>query len=410
MKYILFFLLFISLLSCSDSVKQRFDDHINQSDTDENVVIDLDVNDKVDSDFNVDNDRVEDVDISKDNDIIQDEMIDEFCDETPDEDVITTLCEPNPCKNGGICTEKDESFVCDCKNTGFNGPHCDYNPQAFITTWKTDNPGVSGGNQITIHISVKDETPGYNIDCDNNGVFEAENQMTKYTCEYERPGIYTISIIGSLSYMYFGDNAIDIGCMYPPCDPYSFDNEKLLSVEQWGNIKWNNMIGVFHRCYSLIINATDAPDLSNVTDTGHMFYMATSFNQNINHWDVSNVENMYSMFEGARSFNQDVSSWNVSNVTDMRNMFNYAKSFDQDLGSWNVSNVRKMGGMFAGVTLSTENYDALLNGWSKLELQKNVQFGADDNMYCKGAAARELLYDKYRWGITDGGKDPDCEE
>lgn len=95
------------------------------------------------------------------------------------------------------------------------------------------------------------------------------------------------------------------------------------------------------------------------------------------------------MFRGASSFNQDINLLPVSNVTNMDEMFSSSywyytgeddgyeetiSSFNQSLGDWNVSNVTTMKHMFSGVTLSTENYDKTLLGWSKLKLQKNVEF------------------------------------
>ncbi len=68
-------------------------------------------------------------------------------------------------------------------------------------------------------------------------------------------------------------------------------------------------------------------DLSNVTNTSHMFYLTDGFNQNISFWDVSNITNMNSMFAGAQSFNQDIDSWDVSNVSDCEN-------FSRDAIAW----------------------------------------------------------------------------
>ena len=68
-------------------------------------------------------------------------------------------------------------------------------------------------------------------------------------------------------------------------------------------------------------------DLSNVTNTSHMFYLTDGFNQNISFWNVSNVTNMNSMFAGAKSFNQDLNSWDVSNVSDCEN-------FSRDAIAW----------------------------------------------------------------------------
>ena len=147
-------------------------------------------------------------------------------------------------------------------------------------------------------------------------------------------------------------------------------------------------------------------DVSNVTSMGGMFHRTTAFNQDLSGWDVSNVTSMGVMFRDTTAFNQDLSGWDVSNVTNMSHMFYYARAFNQDLGGWDVSNVTNMARMFEGATLSTENYDALLRGWSALSLQMDVPFGGGDNKYCD-ESARNILVDEYNWDITDGEKDTD---
>ena len=67
------------------------------------------------------------------------------------------------------------------------------------------------------------------------------------------------------------------------------DINKIRSIEQWGVQVWETMNYAFYGCSNLVVNATDAPDLSSATNTERMFYNATSFNQNISHWNVSNI-------------------------------------------------------------------------------------------------------------------------
>ena len=171
-------------------------------------------------------------------------------------------------------------------------------------------------------------------------------------------------------------------------------------------------------------------DVSSVTNMSLMFANASSFNQPLNDWETSSVTNMYAMFAYASSFNADVSNWDVSSTTNMNTMFTNASSFNQPLNDWETSSVTNMYAMFANATsfngdvsnwdvssvtelsamfgnsaLSTENYDALLNGWSQQNVQSNVTFGAQFLNYCNGVDARQSLIDNHNWTINDAGLD-----
>ena len=60
--------------------------------------------------------------------------------------------------------------------------------------------------------------------------------------------------------------------------------------------------------------------------------------------------------------------------------------------------------MFYKVELSTNNYDALLNGWNPQSLNTGVHFHGGDSHYCTGAAARQNMVDSDGWFINDGGR------
>ncbi len=147
-------------------------------------------------------------------------------------------------------------------------------------------------------------------------------------------------------------------------------------------------------------------DVSNVTTMRGMFTSALAFNQDIGNWkeNVQNVKNMAGMFYGASNFNVDLGLWNVENVTNMDAMFNGALKFNQDLSNWDVSNVQNMTNIFNGVTLSNENYEALLEDWSKRSLQDGIAFNGGDSKYCE-ESGRQKLIDDFNWTITDGGQD-----
>jgi len=200
----------------------------------------------------------------------------------------------------------------------------------FVTTWKTDNPGFTNDNQILI--STRNSGGNFTIDW-GDGIIES-NLSNDNTHTYSTAGTYTVSITGNFPRLYFGNTLV------------GSDPEKLLTVESWGNTVWSSMGSAFEGCRNLIINATDLPDLSNVTDMSLMFFGARSFNQPINNWDTSNVTNMSQMFFFAESFNQPIGSWNTSSVTNMSSMFSFAESFNQPIGNWDTSSVTNINSMF----------------------------------------------------------------
>lgn len=337
-------------------------------------------------------------------------------------------------------------------------------PQAFVTTWKTDNTGSSSNTQITIPTGG---ATGFNYDVlwfevstpSNTGTLLG--QTGDLTIDFGSPGIYQVEITGDFQRINFG---------------FGFnDAQKLLTVEQWGNLTWSTMEMAFNGCSNLRIPATDAPDLSNVTTMlgmflgcssfndpinhwdvstvtimdqlfsgasafdqdlsswnvknvassyymfgsasafnhdisgwemssavmGGMFANASSFNQDISGWDVSNGSSLFSMFEGATSFNQDISTWDVSNIIGLDNMFSGAASFDQNLGSWNITNVGNLTNMFSNSGMSRQSYDSTLIGWQALPfLQSGVTFGVDGLEYCNANSERAALVAMYGWNFV----------
>ncbi len=304
-----------------------------------------------------------------------------------------------------------------------------YQDLSFMRPFKikvrTGNPGKT--DKFKFEIPTLGSGYDYKVDCDSNGIQEATGLTGDYVCEYSTPGDYIISISGDFPRIYFrfirGIN--------------EKDNRKLLSIEQWGNIKWKTMSGAFAKCYIMTSNANDKPDLSDVTDLsymfefnrlfnadignwdvsnitrmGYMFFNASRFNQDIGSWDVSNVTNMGvmflgalifnqdisqwdvsnvtdmdAMFLGARSFNQDISHWDVSNVTDMMAMFHNAYAFNQDIGNWNVSNVTRMIRMFTNARTFNQN----IGGW-------DVSNVVSMNDMFKGASLSIRNYDNLLYG------------
>ncbi|WP_281556620.1 BspA family leucine-rich repeat surface protein [Thalassomonas sp. RHCl1] len=212
--------------------------------------------------------------------------------------------------------------------------------RAFITTWKTDvSNAFSQANQILI--STKGAGYDYQVDW-GDGTTD-EHVTGDIIHAYALPGTYTVAISGNFPRLYFEPLNIIVEDLVV----YHSDHNKLRSLEQWGDIKWQSMQRAFADCHYLVSNATDAPDLSSVTDMSEMFSWAWSFNQDISHWDVSNITNMHGIFANATAFNQDLSTWDVSQVTNMSKMFSNARDFNQPLNQWDVSAVTDMSHMFS---------------------------------------------------------------
>lgn len=213
----------------------------------------------------------------------------------------------------------------------------------FVTTWKTDNAGTSNSTSITI--PTQGSGYNYDVDWDNDGTFDDIGVTGNITHDYGTAGTYTVAIRGDFPRIFFN---------------FTGDREKILSIEDWGAIAWSSMNTAFGGCSNLVINATNAPDLSSVVSMEFMFNGCQSLNQSINHWDVSNVNNMRGLFSGATSFNQDLSSWNTFAVTDMSFTFNNCQSFNQDITTWNTANVNTMQAMFQGCL----SFNQDISGWN----------------------------------------------
>ena len=217
--------------------------------------------------------------------------------------------------------------------------------RSFITTWSTTD------GQITIPTNSPTYTYNYDIvwtNLTNAGV--GDGSATGQTGDFPIPGLengstYQIKITGVFPQIYFNNTG---------------DKDKILTIEQWGDMVWSSMRYAFYGCTNLTSSASDAPNLSAVTNINKVFAGASNFNGPIGNWDVSNVTSMESAFSDASSFNQDISSWNVGNVTSMYNIFRNASAFDQNINNWNVSNVINMSAAFTGAS----SFNQPLNNWS----------------------------------------------
>ncbi len=123
----------------------------------------------------------------------------------------------------------------------------------FVTTWKTDNPGTSNSTSITVPM-----VGGlYDVDWDNDEIFDEFGLTGSVTHDYGVTGTVTIRIQGSYDSISFNDGG---------------DKAKILSIDQWGTQSWTSMNSAFYGAVNLQVPATDTPDFSAVTDMERMFF------------------------------------------------------------------------------------------------------------------------------------------
>ena len=178
-------------------------------------------------------------------------------------------------------------------------------------------------------------------------------------------------------------------------------------LDQWVTSSFVNLERTFQQSSSFN-QPLNNWDTSSVTSMKYIFWKASSFNQPLNNWDTGSVADMEGVF-AETSFNQPLNNWDTGSVTSMRAMFAIATAFDQPIGSWNISSLINCDLMFLNATLSSVNYDNLLNGWASLD-QGETQIPTDLNLDAGGSqyttagqTARNTLENTYGWEINDGG-------
>ena len=92
----------------------------------------------------------------------------------------------------------------------------------FIITVKTDNPGFSSNTQFTIPTRSAYKY-NYSVDWDNDGIPDETGITGIVRHNFGTRGTYTIRIFGDFPTIYLNDFG---------------DSEKLISIDQWGDIKW----------------------------------------------------------------------------------------------------------------------------------------------------------------------------
>ena len=250
----------------------------------------------------------------------------------------------------------------------------------FVTTWRVD---AAGGN---VTIPVGGATGTYTIFW-GDGTFDTDVSSDQHHT-YAMGGNYTVSIYGDFARIHLDGQP---------------SAQKLLSIDQWGDVQWTSMASAFSGASNMAYNAADSPNLSAVTDTFGMFYDARSFNGDISSWDVSVVTDMSVMFGNAHAFNGDISAWDVSSVTDMFGMFYNAPAFNGDISAWDTSSVTDMSWMFSGA--SPFNGDIYAWDTSSVTDMSGMFYGAtsfNGNLSAWDTSSVTNMRDVFAWSSFNG--------
>ncbi len=264
---------------------------------------------------------------------------------------------------------------------------------AFVTTWKTDNPGTSSSSKISLPLV---SAGAYNfIAFWGDGTYSLIDSGTDpdKVHTYSSPGTYEVKmsavVSGGIPQLQFSDDPL-----------------KLLEVTQWGANEWNTFEAMFKGCANLVIPTTSgAPSIAVGASMDYMFQNATGFNSDISAWNTTNVVSMKGTFKGATSFDQPLNTWITNNVTDMSEMFSAAWTtfpplvlptftpmiFNRPLDLWNTSQVKNMFAMFAGATL----FNGDIGNWNTAQVT-NMQ-----GMFLAASAFnQDLITSGSQWDVS----------
>ncbi len=215
----------------------------------------------------------------------------------------------------------------------------------FISTWKSgnpdwypdwDNPDLNPNQILIVTGDTEFDYSLYYENINDAGINWTMEGLTWDAIIYV-PTIWTyrVEITGKFSSMPLWFNAES--------------QQKIISVEQWGNVGWETMYATFVNAENLVSVPNNTNWLEWVEDMSYMFWYLDNFSQDLNNWNTSNVTNMYGMFAYNTQFNGDISTWNTGNVTNFSNMFNNAIAFNQDL-NWEMRNAENISAMFFEAT------------------------------------------------------------
>lgn len=183
---------------------------------------------------------------------------------------------------------------------------------------------------------------------------------------YTIPDYYGVGISGTVSGLRYNNSG---------------DKDKLYTIYSWTGLEITED-STFYGCKNMTVEDTQGYPVVTSTNLDNTF------------------RDCYLLSQSPIS----MSGFNTSGVETMNYMFANASGFDDDLSAWNVESVISMSGFLSGIGFDSDNYDALLSGWSNQSLQSNVvaDFGSSEHSP-SAQSFKDTLINTYNWTITDGG-------
>lgn len=117
-----------------------------------------------------------------------------------------------------------------------------------ISIWQTDNPGISGSNQIQLPL-VHGTNYNFTVNWGDgtSSIITAWDDIDK-THTYPKAGNYTVTMKGHFPVLRFNNSG---------------DRQKILNIKQWGSNVWSSFVQTFKGCVNLQITTSDAPVIKN---------------------------------------------------------------------------------------------------------------------------------------------------